>query len=206
MALWLVRHGETEWSLSGQHTSFTDLPLTPDGELQAVAIGKLLAERAFDHVLSSPRQRAARTAELAGFAEQVRISEALREVDYGAYEGLTTQQIWEREPGWQLFRDGTPGGESLAELQERVDALLAEVDSLRTNVLLFGHGHLFRAVAARYLALPISAASALRLDAGSVSILAPERDGPSVLLWNRRLPPRAVIVADLATRVPLVTG
>jgi probable phosphoglycerate mutase len=206
MALWLVRHGETEWSLSGQHTSFTDLPLTPDGELQAVAIGKLLAERAFDHVLSSPRQRAARTAELAGFAEQVRISEALCEVDYGAYEGLTTQQIWEREPGWQLFRDGTPGGESPAELQERVDALLAEVDSLRTNVLLFGHGHLFRAVAARYLALPISVASALRLDAGSVSILAPERDGPSVLLWNRRLPPRAVIVADLATRVPLVMG
>ena len=204
MALWLVRHGETEWSLSGQHTSFTDLPLTLDGELQAVAIGKLLAEREFDHVLSSPRQRAVRTATLAGFGDQMRISEALCEVDYGQHEGLTTHQIWEREPGWQLFRDGTPGGESPAKLQERVDAFLAEVDSMGTNVLLFGHGHCFRAIAARYLGLPVSAATALRLDAGSVSILAPERDGPSVLLWNRRVPPRAVLVADMAIRMPHV--
>jgi broad specificity phosphatase PhoE len=205
MALWLVRHGETEWSLSGQHTSFTDLPLTPDGELQAVAIGKLLAGRPFDRVMSSPRQRAANTAKLAGFAE-VHISEALCEVDYGEYEGLTTPQIWERVPGWQLFRDGSPGGESPSQLQERVDGFLAEVDSSGMNVLLFGHGHCFRAIAARYLGLPISAATALRLDAGSVSILAPERDGPSVLLWNRRVPPRAVLVADMAIRVPHVTS
>lgn len=204
MALWLVRHGETEWSISGQHTSFTDLPLTPDGKLQAVAIGKLLADREFDHVLSSPRQRAARTATLAGFGDRMRISEALCEVDYGEYEGLTTHQIWERVPGWQLFRDGSPGGESPATLQERVDGFLAEVDSMGTNVLLFGHGHCFRAIAARYLGMPVSAATALRLDAGSVSILAPERDGPSVLLWNRRVPPRAVLVADLAIRVPHV--
>lgn len=203
MALWLVRHGETEWSLSGQHTSFTDLPLTSDGELQAVAIGKLLAGRPFDRVMSSPRQRAANTAKLAGFGE-VQISEALCEVDYGEYEGLTTPQIWERAPGWQLFRDGSPGGESPSQLQERVDAFLAEVNSAGTNVLLFGHGHCFRAIAARYLALPISSAAALRLDAGSVSILAPERDGPSVLLWNRRVPPRAVLVADMAIRVPHV--
>src|SRR5687767_8378583 len=206
MALWLVRHGETEWSLSGQHTSFTDLPLTSDGELQAVAIGKLLAEREFDHVLSSPRQRAARTATLAGFGDRMRISEALCEVDYGRYEGLTTHQIWEREPGWQLFRDGSPGGESPSMLQERVDAFLTEVGSMGTSVLLFGHGHCFRALAARYLGLPVSAATALRLDAGSVSILAPERDGPSVLLWNRRVPPRAVLVADMAIRVPHVTS
>lgn len=118
MALWLVRHGETEWSISGQHTSFTDLPLTPDGELQAVAIGKLLAERDFDRVLSSPRQRAARTAQLAGFGDQVRITEDLCEVDYGEYEGLTTHKIWEREPGWQLFRDGSPSGESPETLQD----------------------------------------------------------------------------------------
>jgi len=204
MALWLVRHGETEWSISGQHTSFTDLALTPDGELQAVAIGKLLAERGFDAVLSSPRHRAARTAQLAGFGEQMRITEDLCEVDYGEYEGLTTHEIWEREPGWQLFRDGSPSGESPETLQGRVDAFLAGITSVGTNVLLFGHGHCFRAIAVRYLGLPISAATALRLDAGSVSILAPERDGPSVLLWNRRVPPRAVLVADLAMRVPHV--
>jgi broad specificity phosphatase PhoE len=204
MTLWLVRHGETEWSLSGRHTSFTDLPLTSDGELQAVAIGKLLAGRPFDHVLSSPLQRAADTAKLAGFGNEVQISDALREVDYGGYEGLTTPQIWERAPGWQLFRDGSPGGESPSQIRERVDGFLADVDSMGTNVLLFGHGHCFRAIAARYLGLPISAATALRLDAGSVSILAPERDGPSVLLWNRRVPPRAVLVADMAIRVPHV--
>jgi broad specificity phosphatase PhoE len=202
MALWLVRHGETEWSLSGQHTSFTDLQLTPDGELQAVALGKLLAARPFDRVLSSPRQRAADTAKLAGFGDRVQISEALCEVDYGEYEGLTTSQIWEAAPGWRLFRDGCPGGESPAQMQERVDGFLAEVDSKRTNVLLFGHGHCFRAIAVRYLGLPISAATTLRLDAGSLSILAPERDGNSVLLWNRRVPPRAVLVADMAIRVP----
>jgi broad specificity phosphatase PhoE len=202
MALWLVRHGETEWSLSGQHTSFTDLPLTPDGELQAVAIGKLLAGRPFDRVMSSPRQRAANTAKLAGFDDGVQISEELSEVDYGEYEGLTTPQIWERVPGWQLFRDGSPGGESPSQLQERIDGLLAEIDSAGTNVLLFGHGHCFRSIAVRYLGLPISVAATLRLDAGSVSILARERDGPSVLLWNRRVPPRAVLVADMAIHVP----
>jgi broad specificity phosphatase PhoE len=202
MALWLVRHGETEWSLSGQHTSFTDLPLTPDGELQAVAIGKLLAGRPFDRVMSSPRQRAANTAKLAGFDDGIQISEELSEVDYGEYEGLTTPQIWERVPGWQLFRDGSPGGESPSQLQERIDGLLAEIDSAGTNVLLFGHGHCFRSIAVRYLGLPISVAATLRLDAGSVSILAPERDGPSVLLWNRRVPPRAVLVADMAIHVP----
>jgi broad specificity phosphatase PhoE len=201
MAIWLVRHGETEWSRSGQHTSFTDLPLTADGELQAVAIGKLLAGRPFDYVMSSPRQRAANTAKLAGFGNDVQTSEALCEVDYGDYEGLTTAEIWERAPGWQLFRDGSPGGESPSQVRVRVDAFLADVDSAGTNVLLFGHGHCFRSIAVRYLGLPLSAAAALCLDAGSVSILSPERDGPSVLLWNRRVPPRAVLVADMAIRV-----
>jgi broad specificity phosphatase PhoE len=204
MALWLVRHGETEWSNSGQHTSSTDLPLTPDGELQAVAIGKLLAGRTFDHVLSSPRQRAVDTARFAGFGDRIRVSEALVEVDYGEYEGLTTAQIWERDPGWELFRDGSPGGESPEQVRERIDAFLAEVDGLGTNVLLFGHGHCFRSIAARYVGLPITAATRLRLDAGSVSILGHERDGPSILLWNRGVPPRAVLVADLAIRVPHV--
>jgi probable phosphoglycerate mutase len=204
MALWLVRHGETEWSISGQHTGTTDLPLTAEGELQAVAIGKLLAGRNFDSVLSSPRQRAVNTAKLAGFGDRVQLSDALLEVDYGEYEGLTTKEIWERAPGWELFRDGSPGGETPEQVRERVDAFLSELPELGTNVLLFGHGHCFRSIGARFLGLPISAARQLRLDPASVSILAHERDGPCVVVWNRRVPPRAVVVADIATRVPKV--
>lgn len=204
MAVWMVRHGETEWSISGQHTGTTDLPLTAEGELQAVAIGKLLAGRDFDHVLSSPRQRAVNTAKLAGFGDRVQLSDALLEVDYGEYEGLTTKEIWERAPGWELFRDGSPGGETPEQVTERVDAFLSEIATPGTNVLLFGHGHCFRSIAARFLRLPISAGAHLRLDAASVSILAHERDGPSLVLWNRRVPPRAVVVADIATRVPHV--
>jgi broad specificity phosphatase PhoE len=201
MSLWLVRHGETEWSISGQHTGTTDLPLTADGELQAVAIGKLLAGRGFDRVLSSPRQRAVTTAKLAGFGDMVEVTESLAEVDYGEYEGLTTKEIWERAPGWELFRDGSPGGETPGQVAERVDAFLSEIALPGTNVLLFGHGHCFRSIAARFLGLPISAATHLRLDAGSVSILANQRDGNCLVLWNRRVPPRAVVVADIATRV-----
>jgi probable phosphoglycerate mutase len=201
MSLWLVRHGETEWSISGQHTGTTDLPLTADGGLQAVAIGKLLAGRGFDRVLSSPRQRAMNTAKLAGFGDTVEVTESLAEVDYGEYEGLTTKEIWERAPGWELFRDGSPGGETPGQVAERVDAFLSEIALPGTNVQLFGHGHCFRSIAARFLGLPISAATHLRLDAGSVSILANQRDGNCLVLWNRRVPPRAVVVADIATRV-----
>jgi probable phosphoglycerate mutase len=204
MSLWLVRHGETEWSISGQHTGTTDLPLTADGELQAVAIGKLLAGREFDHVLSSPRQRAVNTAKLAGFGDRVEVTDALAEVDYGEYEGLTTKEIWKRAPGWELFRDGSPGGETPGQVAERVDAFLSELAALGTNVLLFGHGHCFRSIAVRFLGLPISAARQFRLDPASVSILANERDGPCLAVWNRRVPPRAVVVADIATRVPKV--
>lgn len=206
MALWLVRHGETAWSMSGRHTSRTELPLTREGELQAQAIGKLLAGRRFDRVLSSPRRRAIDTASVAGFAARAELSEALTEVDYGEYEGLTTPEIWERAPRWELFRDGSPGGESPSQIQERVDAFVDEVGGLGTSVLLFGHGHCFRSIAARFLGLPIGAATRLRLDAGSVSILAHERDGPSIALWNRLVPPRAVVVADIAIRVPQAPG
>jgi broad specificity phosphatase PhoE len=202
MALWLVRHGETEWSLSGQHTSRTDLPLTAEGELQAVAIGKLLAGRHFDAVLSSPRQRAVNTAKLAGFGDRVQTTDALAEVDYGEYEGLTTKQIWERAPGWELFRDGSPGGETPDQVEQRIDALLAHIASLGSSVLLFAHGHCLRAIGARFLRLPVTFGTHLRLDPSSVSILAHERDGPAVVVWNRRVPPRAVVVADAATRVP----
>jgi broad specificity phosphatase PhoE len=206
MALWLVRHGETEWSLSGQHTSRTDLPLTAEGELQAVAIGKLLAERHFDAVLSSPMVRAVNTAKLAGFGDRVQTTDALVEVDYGEYEGLTTKEIWGRSPGWELFRDGSPGGESPEQVERRVDELLEHVDALGSSVLLFGHGHCMRAIGARFLRLPLTFGAQLRFDPSSVSILSHERDGPAIMVWNRRVPPRAVVVADAMIRVPNATG
>lgn len=201
MAVWLIRHGETEWSLSGRHTGTTDVPITPEGELQARAIGQLLAERRFDHVRSSPMARARRTAELAGFGDRVQASDALREVDYGDFEGLTTAEIMQTDPGWELFRDGCLSGESPDQMRARMDRLRAEIQGLDGNVLLFGHGHCFRALAVRYLGLSIRAGAHLRLDTASVSILSEERDGPTIALWNRRVPPRAVLVADIALRL-----
>jgi broad specificity phosphatase PhoE len=200
MPIWLVRHGETEWTLSGQHTSRTDLPLTAEGELQAVAIGKLLADHHFDAVLSSPMQRAVNTAKLAGFGDRVQPTEALKEVDYGEYEGLTTKKIWERAPNWELFRDGSPGGETPQQITHRIDALISDIETLGSSILLFGHGHCMRAIGARFLGLPVAFGAQLRLDPSSVSILSHERDGPAIVVWNRRVPPRAVVVADAAMR------
>ena len=200
MSIWLVRHGETEWTLSGQHTSRTDLPLTAEGELQAVAIGRLLADHHFDAVLSSPMQRAVNTAKLAGFGDRVQTNDALTEVDYGDYEGLTTNEILGRAPGWELFRDGSPGGETPQQIEHRIDALLGEIHTLGPNVLLFGHGHCMRAIGARFLELPVAFGTRLRLDPSSVSVLSHERDGPTLVVWNRRIPPRAVVVADAAMR------
>ena len=201
MAIWLVRHCETEWSISGRHTGSTDLPLTPEGRLQATAIGKLLAGRRFDFVFSSPMLRARVTARLAGFGDQIRVYEGLLEYDYGEFEGLTTGQIWETHPGWQLFRDGCPGGETPEQMAKRVDALIEELRELGGNSLLFGHGHCFRALAVRFLDLPIRYATNLLLDAGTVSITSDARDGPALVLWNRRVQPRAMIVADIAIAI-----
>jgi broad specificity phosphatase PhoE len=200
MSIWLVRHGETEWTLSGQHTSRTDLPLTAEGELQAVAIGKLLADHHFDSALSSPMQRAVNTAKLAGFGDRVQANDALTEVDYGDYEGLTTDEIWDVAPGWELFRDGSPGGETPQQIEYRIDALLADIQTLGSSVLLFGHGHCMRAIGARFLGLPVTFGTHLRLDPSSVSVLSHERDGPAIVVWNRRVPTRAVVVADAAMR------
>jgi len=201
MAIWLVRHGETEWSISGQHTGSTDISLTPEGQLQAVAIGKLLAGRPFDHVFASPMLRAKETGRLAGFGERIHVNEALLEFDYGEFEGLTTEEIWQTHPDWELFRDGCPGGETPEQMAKRVDALLDELRELRGNTLLFGHGHCFRSVAARFLDLPIHYATNLRLDAGTISIVTDDRDGPALVLWNRRVQPRAMVVADIAASI-----
>jgi broad specificity phosphatase PhoE len=205
MAIWLVRHGETEWSLSGRHTGTTDLSLTPEGELQAVAIGKLLADRTFDHVVVSPLRRAMDTARLAGFGERLEVDDALVEVNYGEYEGLTTREIHEANDTWELFGDGSPGGERPEDVWARAAGVLERLDALGGHTLLFGHGHFFRALAARFLGHSIAIATQLRLDAGSISVLQVERDGPTLVLWNRRVPPRPVLVAGFARSVPDVT-
>jgi broad specificity phosphatase PhoE len=201
MAIWLVRHGETEWSISGQHTGSTDIPLAPQGRLQATAIGKLLAGRRFDHVFSSPMLRAQDTARLAGFGDRIRVHEGLLEYDYGELEGLTTGQIWATHPGWRLFRDGCPGGETPEQMAKRVDALIDELRELGANSLLFGHGHCLRSLAVRFLHLPIRYATNLLLDAGTISIVSDRRDGPALALWNRRVQPRATVVADIAAAI-----
>ncbi|HYT29865.1 MAG TPA: histidine phosphatase family protein [Actinomycetota bacterium] len=186
MYLWLVRHGATEWSRSGRHTGSTDLPLLGDGEEDARRVGRRLAGHDFVRVFSSPLIRARDTARLAGFGDRVETSDLLREFDYGDYEGLTTPQITEAHPGWEVFRDGCPGGETPAALADRLDRFLALVGDPGGDVLLFGHAHCLRALATRYLDQPIEVAGVLRLDAGSVSVLGHEHEHRALLLWNER--------------------
>jgi broad specificity phosphatase PhoE len=184
MRLYLARHGETEWAASRRHTGRTDVPLTPAGKEQARALGALLAGVSFDRVLSSPLDRAFSTARLAGFADRVERSDALLEMDYGEYEGLTTRQIRERRPGWDLFRDGCPGGESVGDVAERVRPLLDALGDGDANVALFGHGHDLRVLAATFLGLEPADARHLFLGTGSVSVLGHEHDWPTILHWN----------------------
>ncbi|ROT29579.1 histidine phosphatase family protein [Micromonospora sp. HM5-17] len=181
----LVRHGETTWSASHRHTSYTDLELTADGERQAREIAAELADRRFAAVLSSPRRRARRTAELAGLTVTETV-EDLTEWHYGSYEGLTTAQIRHRAPGWQLWTDGCPGGESPEQVAERLDRVLARARARLEvgDVALVGHGHSLRVAGARWIGLPASAGGLLRLDTATVSVLGHEHGRPVILRWN----------------------
>jgi broad specificity phosphatase PhoE len=183
MEIWLARHGATEWSRSGQHTAVTDLPLLPEGEEEARRLGKRLGAHRFGRILSSPMSRARETARLAGF-EELEVTDLLREADYGSYEGLTSKQIHVDRPGWELFVDGSPGGETPQQISDRADRLLEFIGERDEDVLCFAHGHILRAVAARYLGLAIAVAGLLRLDAGSLSILGHEHDHRALKLWN----------------------
>src|SRR5947199_1432536 len=167
MQIVLVRHGETEWSLSGQHTSRTDLPLIDAGVERARAIGPVLAGWDFSLVLTSPLRRARETCELAGFGDRAQVLEDLREWDYGEYEGLTTPQIREQRPGWYLWRDGCPGGESADDVGRRVDRVIAEALEAPGDVALVAHGHVLRALAGRWLEQRASFGGRLRLDTGT---------------------------------------
>jgi broad specificity phosphatase PhoE len=181
----LVRHGETEWSKSGRHTGRTDLPLTPAGEAEARALRARLAGKAFDLVLTSPLQRAQRTAELAGFAAKP--DPDLLEWDYGDYEGLTSAAIRARQPAWDLFRDGCPGGESVAQIEARADRVTARLKAASGNLLVFAHGHILRVLAARWVGEPVAFGRSLLLSTGTVSALGfghQSADEPAISLWN----------------------
>ena len=183
----LVRHGETEWSRSGQHTGRTDIPLTDAGRRQAEALRPVFENHFFARVLTSPLDRAADTCRLAGLGDAAEERDELLEWDYGEYEGLTTPEIRETVPGWTVWSGDCPGGEAAADVGRRVDPLVAELQGLRDgggDAVLFAHGHLLRVLAARWIDLPAEAGSHLGLDTGTLSVIGWERETPAVWLWN----------------------
>jgi broad specificity phosphatase PhoE len=186
--IYLARHGQTAWSLSGQHTGRTDIPLTPQGEDNGRRLGKRLAKikEPIPLVLTSPVQRARRTAELAGFGDRAEVEPDLYEWDYGQYEGRTTAEIHRERPDWQLFRDGVPGGETLAQVAARADRVIARLRAMGGDAILFSIGHILRVLAARWCGCEPSAAGHLLLGTASLSTLSYEHslDAPALQLWN----------------------
>jgi probable phosphoglycerate mutase len=185
--IYLIRHGETEWSLSGQHTGITDIPLTENGRKVAKLLKPVLAKATFALVLTSPLERARETCELAGLSTRAAIDHDLMEWNYGAYEGLTPKQIHAQAPGWMLFSDGCPGGESPEQVGARVDRVIARVRAVEGHVALFAHGHIFRVFAARWLGLPAAAGCHFLLDTATLNILSYYRGIPALKRWNAML-------------------
>lgn len=184
--VYLVRHGETAWSVSGQHTGLTDLPLTERGERDAARLEPRLHGRTFAKVFTSPLIRARRTCELAGFSDTAEVDPDLVEWNYGAYEGRTTPEILAERPSWNLFRDGCPNGEGPAEVGVRADRVVERIRAVDRDVLLFSSGHLLRVLAARWLGLEPAGAQYFFLGTASLSILGYERDQPVIRSWNDR--------------------
>ncbi len=200
MSLYLVRHGETAWSLSGQHTGRTDIPLTARGEQEARRLAAPLGAVTFSRVFTSPRRRARRTCELVGLGGVAAVEPDLAEWDYGEYEGLRSEEIRQRRPGWNLFRDGSPKGESPRDVSERADRVIARYRPIAGAIAIFSHGHFGRVLAARWIGLPVVQARHLVLSTASVSILGYEHDRPdedesAIVLWN-------VVVASPAASEP----
>ena len=181
--VWLVRHGETEWSRDARHTSTTDLPLTDVGEEMARALPGKLTGVDFDLVLTSPRQRARRTAELAGFAD-AEVDDDLVEWAYGDYEGVTTATVRETRPGWTVWADGSPNGETVQQAGERTDRVIARALAADGDVIVFAHGHILRVLAARWIGLPPERGASLALDTAAVSELGFERETRVITRWN----------------------
>jgi probable phosphoglycerate mutase len=184
MEIVLARHGETEWSRDGRHTGRTDIPLTENGRREALQLREVLEGRSFARVLSSPLQRALETCRLAGLGDRAEISEDLVEWDYGEYEGITTAQIRESRPDWNLWRDGCPGGETAADVGRRADRVLAELEGVEGDVAVFAHGHVLRVMAARWVALPPESGALFALNTGTLSVLGYERETRVVRRWN----------------------
>ena len=184
MNVFAIRHGETAWSLSGQHTGTTDIPLTDNGRRLAERLRPVLAKEAFTLVLCSPMQRARKTCELAGLGAVAVIDPDLAEWNYGKYEGITTKQIHETAPGWLLFRDGCPGGESPEQVGARADRVIARARAVEGDVALFAHGHVLRVLGARWIGLHAASGQHFLLDTGTLCILGYYRDVPAVRVWN----------------------
>jgi probable phosphoglycerate mutase len=185
--IYLVRHGETAWSRSGQHTGRTDIPLTKQGEQDARKLAERLRAVRFSRVFTSPLHRARRTYELAGLREAAEIEPDLTEWDYGDYEGLRPEDIRSARPDWNVFRDGCPRGESPAQISERADRLIARLRALEGNIAIFSHGHFGRVLAARWIGLSVRQAQPFLLNTASLSILGYEHNVPEVsaiVLWN----------------------
>jgi broad specificity phosphatase PhoE len=182
--LLLARHGETEWSASGRHTSRTDLPLTDNGRRHARRLAPRLGDRRFALVLTSPLRRALETCELAGLGDQAETRDDLREWDYGVYEGLTTAEIQGQRPGWSLWRDGCPNGEIAAEVGARAEHVIAEVRAASADSVVFGHSHMLRVLAARWLGLAPEDGALFALATGTLSTLGYEHGKAAVLTWS----------------------
>jgi broad specificity phosphatase PhoE len=208
---YLARHGETAWTITGQHTGLTDLPLTVRGEANARRLGARLAGISFAKVFTSPLKRARRTCELAGFGQAAELDHDLVEWDYGRYEGRLTVEILRERPGWQLFRDGCPDGESPEQVGERADRVVARVRQVAGNVLLFSSGHFLRVLATRWIGIAPINGHALMLSTASLSALSYENalSQPAISLWNDThhvLPPSGVDRSQTREHEPLAIG
>jgi probable phosphoglycerate mutase len=182
--LWIVRHGETTWAREGRHTSRTDIPLTPGGRAAARRIGDALAGQAFALVLSSPKRRARDTARLAGFGDRAELTDDLLEWDYGADEGRTTAEIRAARPAWTIWKDGPLDGETSRQVAARVDRVIARARATPGDTLAFAHGHVLRALTARWLDLPVRDGRLFELATATISVLGWEREQPTIERWN----------------------
>jgi broad specificity phosphatase PhoE len=185
--VYLIRHGETEWSLTGQHTGITDIPLTENGRRLAMRLKPILAKQKFVMVLTSPLKRARDTCEVSGLGAAAHIDNDLVEWNYGEYEGLTSHEIRKRTPGWLLFDHGCPGGETPEQVGDRADRIIVRARGQHGNVALFAHGHLLRVVAARWLGFAAGAGRHFLLDTGTLNILSYYQGIPAIKEWNRAI-------------------
>jgi broad specificity phosphatase PhoE len=182
--IYLIRHGETDWTLTGQHTGKTDISLTKKGAADAALIGKKLKGHPFEAIFCSPLKRAVATCEIAGFLNRAELDPDLEEWNYGDYEGLKTEEIWKKSPQWNIFCNGAPKGESPADIEARAKRFLSKIQSLHGDIALFSHGHFLRALTARFLNLSIQEGRLFALSPSSISILGFEKSEHVIQLWN----------------------